>query len=128
MELQSFTVRLLFLIYRIVSLLPDKTDSNGGEAIISVPSSFLDNEDGIVVVSSFCLPFIVSVQRIIVCWMSEFRLIAGHETSDPLCHKMVSTLESLSLFERRCILFSGPIAAERLFVSLSISISKTVFD
>lgn len=96
---------------------------------MSVPSSFLDDDDddGIVLVSSSCLPFIVSLQRIIVCWMSELRLIAGHETSDPLCHKMVSTLEFLSVFERRWKLFSDSIVAKQLF-SLPVSMSQMVFE
>lgn len=129
MELQSFGERqlLLIIIYSIVSLLPHKTDSSGGEIFMSVFSSFLDDDCGIVFVSSFCLPFIVSVQRIIVCWMSELRLIAGHETSDPLCHKMVSTLEFLSVFGRRWMLFSDSIVAKQLFAT-PVSISQTEFE
>lgn len=131
MELQSFGERLLllliFIIYSIVSLFLHKTDSSGGETFISVLSSFINDDCGIVLVSNFCSPVIVSVQRIIVCWISELRLIAGHETSDPLCHKMVSTLEFLSVFGRSWVLFPHSIVTEQLF-SLPVSMSQTVFE
>lgn len=45
----------------------------------------------------FCLPFIVFVHRVIVCWISTFRSMAGHAASVPFCHNTVFIWMSLSL-------------------------------
>lgn len=53
------------------------------------------------VVLIFCLPFNVFVQRVIVCWMSTFRSMAGHVASVPLRHNTGLIVASISSFWHR---------------------------
>lgn len=124
-------------IYSIVSLLPDKTVSNCGKIAALLHSAWIDDDDDdvdIVVVLIFCFPFMVSVQRVIVCCMIELRFIAGHETSEPLCHKTVSTFGSRSFFCRRRMLLlrlsgvSSQLPTELIPTSAFTSIFITELD
>lgn len=48
------------------------------------------------VVLIFCFPFSVLVHRVMVCWISIFRSMAGHVASVPFCHNTVLTCSPVS--------------------------------
>lgn len=78
--------------YKMISLLPLSL-GHITKLLYSIKSELAS----IVAVWIFCLPFNVSVHRMMVCCINELKFGAGHTASDTPCHKCSLSFEPFGL-------------------------------